>query len=109
MHEISHPDKIIIRSMELSLDKHTAASLGIVNVRNASTHKESWKDLPYAGWSRELLINPDNLLLNRLDEEVVISSLIKFAYEFSLNLFCLKNIYQDMEGGMSSLRKSFLN
>jgi hypothetical protein len=95
--------------MELTYDENTAASMGIINVRNTTTHIDWWKNLPYAGWSRELLNNPDNLLLNRLEGPIVISSLIEFADEFSLNLFCLKNIYQDMEGGMESLRHSFLN
>lgn len=109
MHEIFHPGHIHIRSMEMSIDTEKAEIMGIINVQNASAHIDWWKELPYGGWSKKLLNNPDNLLLNRLEGPIVISSLIEFADEFSMNLFCLKNIYQDMEGGMDSLRNSFLN
>jgi hypothetical protein len=62
-------------------------------------------ELPYAGWFRKLLNNRDILLLNRLEVPIAISSLIEFADEFSLKLYCQKIICQDMEGVMERQRR----
>lgn len=109
MEETFNPDKMIIRVLNIELNPDRAREMGIENVRNTTTHKEWFDKNPFPKWNNELIKHPDNLLLNRLDGNVVISSLIEFADEFSYNLFILKKIYIDMEGGMSSLRKSFLN
>ena len=109
MNEIFNPNKVHIRVMDLELYKETAESYGIIKVHNSATHKDWFDKNPFINWSKKLIDDPNNLLLNRLDGNVVISSLIEFRDEFSLNLFSMRRIYVDMEGGMICLQKSFLN
>jgi hypothetical protein len=111
MHEFfnNNINVVYIRTIGMKIKRDEADARGIIKCMNSVSHKDAFSLGKNGTWSMDLVNDPKNLMLNRLEGDIVISSMVLFRDEFSMNLFVLKHLYTEMEGGMKILNKCFVN
>lgn len=100
---------VYIHTLDMKIGLNEAQAQGIEKCLNSLTHMDLYGRNGEGLWSVKLMNHPHNLVLNRQDGDVVISSLIFFIDEFCINMFLLRNLWNDGEENLAALSRGLLN